>query len=57
VNELEEGVRLDLDYTKLAAVAATGARVVPVVLQDADNGRRCGPGRLTRRGEQHPFAQ
>lgn len=37
MNELEEGVRLDLDFDKLAAVAATGARVVPVVLQDADS--------------------
>ena len=38
VNELEEGTRLALDYGKLAAVAATGAQVVPVVLQDADSG-------------------
>ena len=34
VNELEEGIRLGLDFGKLASVAATGARVVPVVLQD-----------------------
>jgi len=38
VNELEEGTRLGLDFGKLARVAATGARVVPVVLQDADSG-------------------
>jgi len=38
VNELEEGTRLALDFGKLAAVAATGAEVVPVVLQDADSG-------------------
>jgi phosphoribosyl-AMP cyclohydrolase len=38
VNELEEGTRLALDFGKLASVAATGARVVPVVLQDADSG-------------------
>jgi phosphoribosyl-AMP cyclohydrolase len=38
VNELEEGTRLILDFDKLAGVAATGARVVPVVLQDAGSG-------------------
>src|SRR6204780_3334471 len=38
VNELEEGTRLGLDFGKLASVAATGARVMPVVLQDADSG-------------------
>lgn len=38
MNELEEGLSLDLDFTKLAKVAATGAHVVPVVLQDADSG-------------------
>jgi phosphoribosyl-AMP cyclohydrolase len=38
VTELEEGTRLALDYRKLSAVAATGAQVVPVVLQDAGNG-------------------
>ncbi|GLZ13757.1 hypothetical protein Acsp04_39920 [Actinomadura sp. NBRC 104425] len=37
MNELEEGLRLELDFGKLAAVAATGAQVVPVVLQDADS--------------------
>jgi phosphoribosyl-AMP cyclohydrolase len=38
VNELEEGTRLTLDFGKLTAVAATGAQVVPVVLQDAGSG-------------------
>jgi phosphoribosyl-AMP cyclohydrolase len=38
VNELEEGTRLALDFGKVAAVAATGAQVVPVVLQGADSG-------------------
>lgn len=38
MNELEEGTDLTLDFDKLAGVAATGARVVPVVLQDADSG-------------------
>ena len=37
VNELEEGNRLGLDFGKLASVAATGARVVPAVLQDAES--------------------
>jgi phosphoribosyl-AMP cyclohydrolase len=38
VSEHEEGTRLALDFGKLAAVAETGARVLPVVLQDADSG-------------------
>jgi phosphoribosyl-AMP cyclohydrolase len=38
MTELEEGARLTLDFSKLAAVAETGARVLPVVLQDADSG-------------------
>jgi phosphoribosyl-AMP cyclohydrolase len=38
VNELEEGTRLTLDIDKQAGFAATGARVVPVVLQDANSG-------------------
>jgi phosphoribosyl-AMP cyclohydrolase len=37
VSEFEEGTRLVLDFGKLAAVAASGAGVVPVVLQDADS--------------------
>lgn len=36
MNELEEGLKADLDFGKLAKVAATGAPVLPVVLQDAD---------------------
>lgn len=38
MNELEEGTALELDYEKIAAVAASGAKVVPVVLQDTDSG-------------------
>ena len=38
MNELEEGVALQLDWDKLAKIGAAGQRVVPVVLQDADNG-------------------
>lgn len=38
MNDLEEGLSLQLDYGKLAKVAATGAEVVPVVLQHADTG-------------------
>jgi phosphoribosyl-AMP cyclohydrolase len=37
VDEREEGMRLDLDYGKTEAVADTGARVVPVVLQDSES--------------------
>ena len=36
--EIEEGLHLRLDFDKLAKVAATGTSVVPVVLQDADEG-------------------
>jgi phosphoribosyl-AMP cyclohydrolase len=38
LQDLEEGTDLRLDYDKLAKVAATGSRVVPVVLQHADTG-------------------
>jgi phosphoribosyl-AMP cyclohydrolase len=38
MSELEEGARLALDFGKVAAVAASGVRVLPVVLQDADSG-------------------
>ncbi|GLW64506.1 hypothetical protein Arub01_27500 [Actinomadura rubrobrunea] len=38
MSDLEEGLELNLDFGKLAAVAATGAQVVPVVLQDVDSG-------------------
>ncbi|MGH7488567.1 MAG: phosphoribosyl-AMP cyclohydrolase, partial [bacterium] len=37
MNELEEGTRLEVDFDKVAAVAATGASVVPAVLQDIDS--------------------
>ena len=36
MNELEEGPQLQLDWRKLAQIAATGLDVLPVVLQDAD---------------------
>ena len=36
--DLEDGLSLDLDFTKVQKIAATGAEVVPVVLQDADDG-------------------
>lgn len=38
MNELEEGLALALDFDKMAKIAATGASVVPVVLQNADSG-------------------
>ena len=38
MNELEEGVALQLDWDKLAKIGGAGQRVVPVVLQDADTG-------------------
>ncbi|MEM7009856.1 MAG: phosphoribosyl-AMP cyclohydrolase [Verrucomicrobiota bacterium] len=36
--EIEEGTRLQLDFTKLQKIAATGSEVVPAVAQDADSG-------------------
>jgi phosphoribosyl-AMP cyclohydrolase len=36
--EVEEGLEVKLDFTKLAKIAATGADVVPAVAQDADTG-------------------
>jgi len=36
--ELEEGLAVQLDFTKLAKIAATGSQVVPVVAQDVDTG-------------------
>ena len=36
--DLEENLELSLDYTKLDSVAATGQRVLPVVLQHAETG-------------------
>jgi len=38
VDELEEGTELRLDWDKLGKIGATGAHVVPVVLQEADSG-------------------
>ena len=37
-DELEEGSRLELDFSKLQKIAATGSDVVPVVVQDAIDG-------------------
>lgn len=36
-DDLEEGSKLLLDFTKLARVAQTAASVLPVVVQDADS--------------------
>lgn len=36
--DLEESAQLNLDFRKLEAVAATGAGVLPVVVQDAETG-------------------
>lgn len=36
--ELEEGTRLDLDFSKLEKVAQTCPGVIPAVAQDADSG-------------------
>lgn len=36
--EVEEGLKVNLDFTKLKKIAATGAEVVPAVAQDADSG-------------------
>ncbi len=38
MDELEEGTELRLDWDKLGKIGATGAQVVPVVLQEADSG-------------------
>lgn len=38
MNALEEGLELQLDFSKLAKIAQTGQEVVPVVLQNADSG-------------------
>jgi phosphoribosyl-AMP cyclohydrolase len=37
MNPLEEATRLELDFGKIAKAAATGAQLVPVVLQHADS--------------------
>ena len=36
--ELEEGLRVALDFEKIAKIGRAGHQVVPVVLQDADSG-------------------
>ena len=36
--DLEEGLQLALDFSKLQKIAATGSEVVPVVVQDATDG-------------------
>jgi len=38
MNDLEEGLALQLDFGKLRKVGASGADVVPVVLQHAESG-------------------
>lgn len=38
VNELEEGLALNVDWDKLAKIGAAGQRVVPVVLQEVSDG-------------------
>jgi phosphoribosyl-AMP cyclohydrolase len=37
--ELEEGARLDLDFSKIAKVAEVAPGVIPAVAQDMDTGR------------------
>ena len=37
MKELEEGTRLQLDFSKLQKIAGTGHAVLPVVVQDADS--------------------
>jgi len=37
-HELEEGVRLELDFTKLKKVAACEEDIIPAIAQDADTG-------------------
>jgi phosphoribosyl-AMP cyclohydrolase len=38
MNELEEGLRAQLDFDKLGKIGRSGQSVLPVVLQDADSG-------------------
>jgi phosphoribosyl-AMP cyclohydrolase len=38
MNDLEEGTRAQLDFSKLRKIAETGQAVLPVVLQHADTG-------------------
>lgn len=37
MNALEEGVQLEIDFSKLHQIGQSGERVVPVVLQDAES--------------------
>lgn len=37
-NEIEEGLRVQLDFDKIGKIGRAGQQVVPVVLQDADSG-------------------
>ena len=37
-HELEEGLKLELDFTKLKKVASCGEDLVPAVAQDANTG-------------------
>ncbi len=38
MNDLEEGLRLQLDFDKIGKIGRDGHQVIPVVLQDADSG-------------------
>ncbi len=38
MNQLEEGTKLTLDFRKLVAIGESAQHVVPVVLQDAEDG-------------------
>lgn len=38
MKELEEGLRLQLDFSKIAKVAKVSPEVIPVAVQDADSG-------------------
>jgi len=38
-NELEEGLRLRIDFSKLRQIGEAGLEVIPVVLQHADTGQ------------------
>lgn len=39
MEEIEEGLRARIDFSKLRRIGEAGYEVVPVVLQDADDGR------------------
>ena len=36
-DQLEEGTQLSIDFSKLQQIGQTGAKVVPVAVQDADS--------------------